>query len=664
MASAFLRVGLAVGAKCFYLFEDGEEDRIAQTLADDGVDVQSLIASGALVLKKKAQAYIGDEAFQPDASPEFWQHETALAASQGYRGVRGVADTDVPATAGLQVWLAYEARLADVLAHCDCVLLSQYCRARFFPAVLLAILESHPLVFYDGVPYHNPGFSPAAELALPGGDERAVQRWLRSAREREGSARALRKATERNALILDAITEMFFALDKDFRFIYMNQHAAERMRLLGKDPDRLIGTPVSEGLTDAPSADVLRRVMNERVPLTDEAYYAPLGQWFEDRVYPINGGLVLFRCDVTERKRSQAYLEAGERMSHTGSWVWNAANRSVFWSAEHFRIMGLDRRVVKPSYELFFERLHPDDRDVVRQSFEAAAKDRCDYAGAYRIVRPDGSIRHIQAEGQPVTDGSGNLLEYIGTVVDVTERKRSDEALRKLRAELAHVNRALTVAELSASIAHELNQPLVAIIANAGACRRWLRTKPPNEAEAREALSRIARDAKRASDVIARIRLLLTHHEPKKAEFVLAELVTEVVSLVASEARHKNIALSAVVEKHLPLVSADRVRIQQVLLNLLVNAIDTLGSHGGPRTVEVRAGRDDDQLTVRVKDSGPGIEAKNMDRVFEPFFSTKHEGMGMGLSISRSIVEEHGGRIRALNNVDGPGATFEFTLPL
>jgi signal transduction histidine kinase len=136
------------------------------------------------------------------------------------------------------------------------------------------------------------------------------------------------------------------------------------------------------------------------------------------------------------------------------------------------------------------------------------------------------------------------------------------------------------------------------------------------------------------------------------------------MSLVAIEARHKNIALTAVVEKKLPLVSADRVLIQQVLLNLLLNAIDVLGSRGGPRNVEVRAGREDEELTVRVKDSGPGIDAKSIDRVFEPFFSTKHEGMGMGLSISRSIIQEHGGRIRALNNADGPGATFEFTLPV
>lgn len=325
--------------------------------------------------------------------------------------------------------------------------------------------------------------------------------------------------------------------------------------------------------------------------------------------------------------------------------------------------MDLDPQAAKPTCELFFERLHPDDRYLVRQAFEAAAKEWRACVGDYRIVRPDGNVRHLHGEAQPVMDASGNLAEYIGTAIDITERKLSDEDLLKMRSELAHVNRALTVAQLSTSIAHELNQPLAAIIANASACRQWLRRKPPNEPEARAALWRIARDANRATDVIARVRLLLTGHEPLRGEVAIAELISDVIGIVGSEARHKDIALSAVVEQDLPPINADRVGIQQVLLNLLVNAIDALDSQGRPRTIEVRAGRDDDEIRVLVKDSGPGVDAKNVDSVFEPFFSTKREGMGMGLSISRWIIEEHGGRIRALNNADGPGATFEFMLP-
>jgi C4-dicarboxylate-specific signal transduction histidine kinase len=261
-------------------------------------------------------------------------------------------------------------------------------------------------------------------------------------------------------------------------------------------------------------------------------------------------------------------------------------------------------------------------------------------------------------------DESGMLIEYIGSVVDVTEHKQSEEAVRKARVELAHVNRALTVAELTASIAHEVNQPLAAVVANANAAERWLAAKPPNQAEANAALKRITRDANRASEVIARIRALLTRGEAQKVELHLDELIADVISLVEGDARHREIALSAAVEQSLPPIQADRIRLQQVLLNLLINAMDVLGAASGPRTIEVRATRLNGSVIVRVRDSGPGIDPKSIERVFEPFFTTKREGMGMGLAISRSIIDEHGGRIRAMNNADGPGATFEFTLPL
>jgi C4-dicarboxylate-specific signal transduction histidine kinase len=326
--------------------------------------------------------------------------------------------------------------------------------------------------------------------------------------------------------------------------------------------------------------------------------------------------------------------------------------------------MGLEPQSARPSYEMFFERVHPDDRAASQQAFETAVRERRNFAGSYRVVRPDGSIRHIRSEAQPIMDESQTMVEYIGTVVDVTESKQGEEAVRKAREELAHVNRALTVAELTASIAHELNQPLAAVVTNANACERWLAAKPPNDVEAHAALRRITRDANRAAEVIAHIRSLLTRGEAQKAELSLEPMIADVLSLVESDARHKEIALSAHVERDLPVIRADRVRIQQVLLNLLLNAMDVLSPASPPRTLEVRASRDGGGVCVRVTDSGPGIDANSLARVFEPFFSTKREGMGMGLAISRSIIDEHGGHIRAMNNADAPGATFEFTLPL
>jgi PAS domain S-box-containing protein len=485
-------------------------------------------------------------------------------------------------------------------------------------------------------------------------------------------AEQLRQADERNELILEAITDMFIAFTKDFRFAYLNRHAAQQMRLVGKDPEQLIGKLVWDEFADVPNEPAMRRVMRERVSVTDEVYYPPLGQWYENRMYPSNdGGMVVFVRNVTERRRSEealrrseAYLAEGQRISHTGTWVWNVAKRELFWSPEHFRISGLDPGGEMPTYERFFELVHPDDRARVQQAFDAAIAAKGFYNGEYRIVRPDGAVRVIQSAARPVLDGSGDLVEYVGTVIDATERRQAEQAVKEAREQLAHVNRALTVAELTASIAHELNQPLAAVVANANACERWLGATPPNEPEAHAALRRITRDANRASEVISRIRGLLTRREPQTAELCIDKLIVEVISLVDGEARSKEIALSTSIEEGLPRVRVDRVRIQQVLLNLLVNAMDALGSASPPRTVEVGASHDDGDVTVRVTDCGSGIDPQHLERVFEPFFSTKREGMGMGLAISRSIVEEHGGRIRAMNNASGAGATFEFTLPL
>jgi PAS domain S-box-containing protein len=701
VALPFLRIGLARGEKCVYVGEDGGEAAVANALAAEGLDLERLIANGSLVLKSKGEAYARGGRSEPEQVFAFWQHHAGLGRRQGYRGMRGAGETDwvFRKGPGVERWLQYEARLIEIMAQCECLFLCQYNRVRYPPDLLLAILQAHPLVLLEGAVCRNLYYAPPPELLGPGQSERAVQRWLRNIRDqarlevldakhtdlREAHGRLstvfgevsklherLRQADETNTLILDAITDMFFAFTPDFRFASLNQHAARQMRVLGKDADKLIGKLIWDEFPDSPNAETLRRVMIERVALTDEEYYAPLGEWYENRIYPSSdGGLVVFSRNVTQRKRSEealrrseAYLEAGQRISHTGSWAWNIRNGDLFWSAEHFRIMGLDPRAVKPDDELFFQRLHPDDRAAVRQAFDAAVGQQRNFALSYRIVRPDGSVRHIRTEAHPMMDESGTLLEYIGTVIDITERKESEEAVRKAREELAHVNRALTVAELTASIAHELNQPLQAVVTNAGAAERWLEAKPSNHPEAHAALRRITRDANRAAEVIARIRALLTRGEAQKAELAVGELIADVISLVEGDARHKEIALSAAIEQTLPPIRADRVRLQQVLLNLLVNAMDVLGSAAAPRTLEVHATRNDDAVIVRVRDSGPGIDPKSIERVFEPFFSTKRAGMGMGLAISRSIVEEHGGRIRAMNNAEGRGATFEFTLPL
>src|SRR5262245_2534664 len=364
-----------------------------------------------------------------------------------------------------------------------------------------------------------------------------------------------------------------------------------------------------------------------------------------------------------ELRRSEAYSAEGQRISHTGSWGWNVATGELFWSQEHFRIFGFDPETAKPSYPMFLEKIHPKDRALVEQTVDRAVRERNDLEMQYRIVLADGSTKHLQSLGHPVIGESGDLLEFVGTVMGVTERKRADEALRETQAELAHVTRVMTMGELTASIAHEINQPLAAVITNANACSRWLAGPIPNLDEAREAVARINRDGKRASDVINRIRALVKKSTTEKARLDLNEAIQEVVSLVQSEIQKNGVALRMELATDLPQILGNRVQLQQVILNLVMNGIEAMSEvTDRSRDLLIRSCKyESDKALVAVQDSGVGIDWQNLEKIFDAFYTTKSQGMGMGLAISRSIVENHGGRLWAVPN-EGPGVTFQFTL--
>ena len=245
----------------------------------------------------------------------------------------------------------------------------------------------------------------------------------------------------------------------------------------------------------------------------------------------------------------------------------------------------------------------------------------------------------------------------------LTERKRADEALREAQVELAHVTRVTTIGGLAAAIAHEINQPLAAVITNGSACLRWLAGTTPNLDEARQAVGRIIRDGNRASDVIAKIRALLRKTGTEKERLDMNDVIREVVALAQSEIRRNGVALRAQLEGNIPPVLGDRVQLQQVVLNLIMNGIEAMSAVGDrPRELIISTQSGEiDQVHVTVQDSGIGLDPKSMERIFDAFYTTKSEGMGMGLAISRSIVENHDGRLWAVPN-DGPGATFQFTL--
>ena len=376
------------------------------------------------------------------------------------------------------------------------------------------------------------------------------------------------------------------------------------------------------------------------------------------------------RNEIAERKRveeelrrSEAYLAEGQNISHTGSWAWNVTTGDLFWSLEHFRIFGLDPEKVKLTFEMVVNCVHPEDRSLLQQTFENAVRNGEDYALDFRIVRPDG-IRHIHSVAHAVFDVNGAVIEYVGTVIDTTERKRGEEALRQAHDELAHASRVLTMGELTSSIAHEVNQPLGAIVTNGNASLRLISRNPPDVERSREAIECMISDAMRASEVIKRIRAMLKKSVPEKTLLNMNETIHDVIGLTAGQLANSQIALRTNLAPGRLMVLGDRVQLQQVMLNLILNSNEAMSRPGWQFRELVIGSRltKPNEITVEVRDSGMGFEKGNEDRIFDAFVTSKDGGLGLGLSISRTIIEAHGGRLWGTAN-ESQGATFQFTLP-
>jgi PAS domain S-box-containing protein len=527
-------------------------------------------------------------------------------------------------------------------------------------------------------------------------------------------------------------------------------------------------------------------------------------------------------------QRQEAYLAEAQKLSHTGSFGWSVSTGEIVWSEETFRIFQYDRATV-PTVEYLLQRVHPDDRALVKQTIERASRDGKDFEHEYRLVMPDGSIRHVHVVARAFSDESG-AIEFVGAVMDLTERKRdemllagekqllemiargdpravildalcrlveelaggsvssillldpnagclrhgaapslpapyieaidgivigpsvgscgtaayrgkavivsdittdplwadyrdlalahglracwstpilssegrvlgtfaiyyreprspsphehnvieqithlasiavereqAEEALRQAQADLAHVSRVTTMGELTASMAHEVNQPIAAAMTDANTCLRWLTRDVPDVDEARDAASRTVKDVTRAADIISRIRLLFKRGTPERAPVDVNEVIREMIVLLRSEATRYSVLIETDLAADLPQVRADRVQLQQVLMNLMINGIDAMKDVDAMRELTINSQRaENERLLVSVSDTGAGLPPLQADQIFNAFFTTKLHGTGMGLSISRSIVESHGGRLWASDN-SSRGASFHLTLPI
>ncbi len=393
--------------------------------------------------------------------------------------------------------------------------------------------------------------------------------------------------------------------------------------------------------------------------------------------------------DVTERKhaeealrRSESYLAQAQKLSHTGSWAWRVESRDslhtggsttegvrgmfAHLSEEWYRIYGFDPADGIPTWEERVQRLHPEDRARWKSTVDRALAEKSDYDVELRIILPGGVVRYIHTVGHPVLDASGGVGEFVGITMDVTERRRADqerETLRQAQADLARISRVSTMGELTASLAHEIKQPISAAVTDAETCLLWLDRDHPDLAEARETALRIIKDVTRASEIINRIGLLFKKGSQQRELIDLNEVIQEMVALLHSEAARYSISMQCDLANDLSRALGDRVQLQQVLMNLMLNGLEAMKDMQTAGELTIKSRQDDNrQLLISVGDTGVGLQPGQAEQIFDAFFTTKPQGTGMGLAISRSIVESHGGRLWVTPN-PGRGTTFQFSLP-
>ena len=335
--------------------------------------------------------------------------------------------------------------------------------------------------------------------------------------------------------------------------------------------------------------------------------------------------------DVTEQEhlthelqRREAYLAEAQRLSQTGSWAWSPDQGIRYWSEECYRVLSFDPQDGLPRFEDFFQRIHPDDQPGFRELIQTAIREKAEWEADYRIVHPDGPVRDIHVVGHPVLSTSGHLVEFVGTVIDVTERRRHEEErarLRQLEADLAHINRVSTLGEMAASLAHEITQPFTTARNNASAALNFLDKKPPDLGEVREALDCIVSDADRAGAIIGRIRDHIKKAPPRKDRFDVNEAINEVIVLARGEITKNGVSVDTHLTDGVISVEGDRVQLQQVALNLILNAVEAMGSvQEGPRELSISTEQNQVKgVLVAVRDTGPGIDGETSRARFPAF---------------------------------------------
>jgi PAS domain S-box-containing protein len=498
--------------------------------------------------------------------------------------------------------------------------------------------------------------------------------------ERKRAEEERRDSEARKAAILDSALDCIVTIDHEGCITEFNPAAG---RTFGYSRDEVLGRPLADVIIPPTLRQRHRegfarylatgeaRVLGRRIEMT--AVRAD-GSEFPTELaitrIPLDGppSFTGYLRDITERKqseeelrRSESFLAEAQHLSRVGSFSWRVATDEITWSEQLYRIFEIDRDV-RVTFEVIATRVHPDDVSVFKDQIERSRRDGSEVQLEIRLQMPDRAVKYIHVVAH-CRDERGQL-EYIGAVQDVTQRRLSEATLAKVRSELASVARVTSLGVLTASIAHEVNQPLAGIITNASTCLRMLGADPPDVDGARETARRTIRDGNRASDVITRLRALFSRKDFTLEPLDLNEATREVIALSLNDLQRHRVILQSQLAPDLPIVTGDRIQLQQVMLNLLRNASDAMVDvHERPRLLLIKTEREDsDRVRVSVRDAGMGLPTESVDSLFNAFYTTKSGGMGIGLFVSRSIVERHRGRLWAEPN-DGPGATFSFSIP-
>lgn len=531
----------------------------------------------------------------------------------------------------------------------------------------------------SGLPQHEPGATPAEAAPVeppPSIDIEAYKKTEAALRERERELSQL----------VDMVPSHLWRLTPDGEPTFFNKRMVDFLGLDVADTDRpgmsRLAAMIEASIHPDDSAafgDTLRRCiatgepfsMRYRLRRADGVY-----RWMSSRAEPIRdqGGRIVqwygLCHDIDDHMRVEEALRNRERelslfVDLVPSHLWRVTpeGETTLANKHMADYLGMDLSDTRQLDEAFNTLLHPDEMQAVWDVFGRCLRTGESFFMNYRLRRADGVYRWMSGRAEPMRDENGHIVQWFGVCHDIDDQVQAEEALRRASDRLARATQAASLAELSASIAHEVNQPLAAIVANSHACHRWLSADPPNIDRAKITAERITRDANAAADVISRIRALFRRAPQDRSSESVNRLIAEVCRLMADKVAAQGIRIETSLEPDLPLVALDRVQVQQVLMNLIRNGIEAMDTViNGARVLQIHSRRDGhDSICIEVRDGGTGF--KDPERGFEPFFTTKQNGMGMGLAICRSIVEAHGGRLWAANN-ETRGATVAFTLPL